>query len=166
MISPPRLTTAFEELPGDPKQRHEALVDAFGEYIVWVRQQTLMRSRRLVESREAREELGRIFRDAYEEASTMSTEDRERSYRLVESGVDFFARLFLTMVSGTGFDHPFGPKHAVRFRIEMEICDGNSGEVVEEETINRKGAKFFPDYWGRWLNRAKANPEDAAPDVK
>jgi hypothetical protein len=43
-------------------------------------------------------------------------------------------------------------QHAFRFRVEMEIVDVQTGEIVETETINR-GEKFFGKYWGRWLNR-------------
>ncbi len=153
MIRPPRLSVSFEELPSDPRQRHEALVDAFGQYLFWVRHETLSRTRHLVESREAREELGRLFRDVYERASRLSAEDREAAYRLVEASVGFFARLFLTVISGVGFDDPIGPNHVLRFRLDMEICDAETGEIVSEETINRNGEKFFPEYWGRWLNR-------------
>jgi hypothetical protein len=152
MIQPPKLSVSFEELPSDPLQRHEALVDAFGQYLFWVRNETLSRARRLVESREAREELGRLFRDAYEEASRLTAEDRETAYRLVEASVGYFARLFFTMISGTGFDDPIGPNHVLRFRLDMEICDAETGEIVSEETVNRNGEKFFPEYWGRWLN--------------
>ncbi len=153
MTQPPKLSVSFDELPSDPKQRHEVLVDAFGEYLFWVRHETLSRTRQLVESTEARQELGRLFRDVYEQASRLSPEDREATYRLVEAAIGFFTRLFLTMISGTGFDDPIGPNHVLRFRLDMEICDAETGEVVWEETINRDGQKFFPEYWGRWLNR-------------
>ena len=148
MVHTPKRTLSFDELPSDPKERHEALVDAFGQYLLWVRQETLSRTRQLVESNEAREELGRLFRDAYEQASRLSAADRDVAYRLVEAAVSFFGRLLLTMISGVGFDNPIGPGHAVRFRLDMEICDVETGQVVLEETINRNGEKFFPEYWG------------------
>jgi len=46
-----------------------------------------------------------------------------------------------------------GDRHAVRFQLDMEIFDVESLEVVDRETINRGGKRFFADYWGRWLNR-------------
>ncbi|HVC97214.1 MAG TPA: hypothetical protein VND64_26275 [Pirellulales bacterium] len=153
MIRPPKLSISYDTLPSNPKERHEVLVDAFGEYLFWVRRQTLSRIRALSESAEAREELGRLFRPVYEEASRLGAEDREKAYQLADAAVGFFARLLLTMISGNGFDDAIGSHHVFRFRLDMEICDAETGEVVSSETINRHGERFFAEYWGRWLNR-------------
>jgi hypothetical protein len=144
---------SFENLPATPKERHEVLVDLFGQYLFWVRNQTVERMTALVESVEDREKLGRIHRAAYEETAKLSPEDRQRAYRLVESMLGVFAKKILTMISGQGFDDPIGPRHVFRYRLDMEVCDSETGDVVFEETINRNGEKFFPEYWGRWLNR-------------
>ncbi|MEQ8790922.1 MAG: hypothetical protein RIC55_31960 [Pirellulaceae bacterium] len=149
----PRFDVSFEELPSDPKMRHEALVDLFGEYLFWVRGQSMSRIRRLVESEEDRNKLGTLFRELFDAAAGLSNEDRETAVKLAESAVGSFAGLFLTMVSGQGFDDNLGPNHVFRFRLDMEVCDAETGEVVFEETINRGGNKYFPEYWGRWLNR-------------
>jgi hypothetical protein len=60
------------------------------------------------------------------------------------------------MLSGQGFDDSIGANHVFRYRLEMEICDIKTGQVVYEEVLNRGGKKFFPEYWGRWLNRYNA----------
>lgn len=159
-MTPPKLSVSFEELPSDSKQHHEALVDAFGQYFLWLRHETLLTTKQRVELQEARESLGQLFRDVYEQASQLNAEDRDTAFRLVEAGVSFFARLFLTMISGTGFDDPIGPNHVLRFRLDMEICDGKTGDVVSVETINKNGKKFFPEYWGQWLNRYGTMPKE------
>lgn len=153
MNRPPNVRVSFENLPDDAKQRHEALVNVFGEYLFWVRNQAIQQIRMLVESPEEREKLGRLFRHTYEDASKLSPEDRKRAYALAESALTHFAKMFLTMISGQGFDDAIGSNHVFRYRLEMEICDSETGAVVFEETINRGGEKFFPEYWGRWLNQ-------------
>ncbi len=156
MIRPPDIPVSYEDLPEDPGQRHEALVDLFGQYLFWIRQETFDRTEQLVRSADARNQLGRLFRQAYEEAAELGDEEKRIALGLVRSSVDFFARMFLTMISGQGFDDKLGPNHVMRFRLDMEICDAETGEPVSEETINRNGEKFFPEYWGRWLNRYSA----------
>ena len=153
MTPPPALNVSYESLPTDPKQRHEDLVDAFGQYLFWVRDETLTKMRTLIDSPDAREQLGTMFREAYEQAAQLSDGDKQIAARLAEAAVDSFAALFLVVISGVGFDDPIGPNHVLRFRFAIEICDAHTGEIIEEETINRNGQKFFPQYWGRWLNK-------------
>ena len=153
MLKPPKIDLDFDNLPRDPQERHEILLDVFGEYLFWVRGQTLSRARGLAESLEARKQLGTIYRKVYEEAAKLNPQDREVAYGLAEACLDCFSCLFLTMISGTGFEDHIGPNHVFRYRLDMEICDAETGDIVLEETINRNGKKFFPDYWGRWLNR-------------
>jgi hypothetical protein len=159
-MRPPQFQLSFEELPEDPKERHEVLVDLFGQYLLSVRAQTLSRVRQLVESEEERNKLGKVFREVYEQAAMLDSHSREIGFRLANSAIANFAVLILTMISGQGFDDLLGPLHVFRYRLDMEICDGNTGDVVLEETINRGGKKFFPDYWGRWLNRYGRNSEN------
>jgi hypothetical protein len=153
IMRPPQFDVSFDDLPSDPKERHEVLVDLFGKYAFWVRGQAVSRTRQLVESEDKRNELGTLFRGVFDDAAKLSEEDRVTALRLAESAISNFAGLFLTMMSGQGFDDSLGPNHVFRYRLEMEVCDAETGEVVYEETINRGGKKFFPEYWGRWLNR-------------
>jgi len=71
---------------------------------------------------------------------------------LVEETLNGFAERLVWDLGDEGTDARMGSRHAYRFRVEMEIVDVETGELVEEETINR-GGKFFGSYWGRWLNR-------------
>jgi hypothetical protein len=57
------------------------------------------------------------------------------------------------MLSGTGTDQRLGGEHAIRFELNIEILRADDGVVIDRETINRDGEKFFADYWGRWLNQ-------------
>ena len=59
---------------------------------------------------------------------------------------------FLWCMGDQGTDARFGRHHAYRFRIDMEIVDAETGEIRDQEIINR-GGRFFGSYWGRWLNR-------------
>jgi hypothetical protein len=153
MSKPPIVDVSFENLPTDYLDRHEILVDVFGRYLLWARDESLGRMKKLVESDAERDSLGRLFREVYEEVAKLTPEDRERAYRLAEHTVSAFARMFLTMISGEGYDDPLGSRHVFRYRLQMEVCDAESGKVVFEETINRGGKRFFPDYFGRWMNR-------------
>jgi hypothetical protein len=150
---PPGAELGLANLSTEPKQRHEELVDLFGQYVFWIRNWTIESTRQLVESPDAQQQLSTIFREPYEEAAKLSSEDRERALKLAESSVDAFIILLLRTFAHRGIDFLFGSRHAVRYRLEMEIVDQETDEVVHEEVINRDGRKHFADYWGRWLNR-------------
>ena len=149
---PPTIEVNFVDLPTDPKERHEMLVDVFGRYLFWLRNWSVDATRQLAESQEAREELGTIRRKKYDDFSALTPEQREMVCKVSEATVDRFIQLFLTLLAGTGVDQRFGSDHAIRFKLDMEICDVENADVVEQETVNRGGKKFFADYWGRWLN--------------
>lgn len=150
---PPGADIRLDSLPDEPKARHEELVDLFGRYVMWLRTWSSSSVRQLVESSEARGQLGTILRHPYEEAARLSSEDRERAIKLADTAVDGFIELLLRLLAHRGFDFHLGPNHSVRYKLVMEIVDNESGDVVQEEIINRSGKKHFADYWGRWLNR-------------
>jgi hypothetical protein len=159
MIHLPKPTISFVDLPSDPKQRHEAFVDAFGQYFFWIREETLYDTRQLVESADTRTEIGRLFRSAYERASILNGNDRETAFGLVEAAIDWFARLFLEMMADSGAENPVGSQYGLRFRLDVEICDaGATDHIIMAETINQGGTRLFPTYWGRWLNRFGKKP--------
>jgi hypothetical protein len=58
----PRGPLAFDknlsQLPSDKRERHEALVDFFGQFLFWLRNSSLQASRKFIESEEWREKLG------------------------------------------------------------------------------------------------------------
>lgn len=153
MIVPPYVPLEFTELPEEPKARHEALVDAFGQMLLSLRNQTLERTNELASSSEAREQIGRLFRGVYDDVAKLAPEEKQVAFKLASTSIDVFGRLFLAMLSGTGTDQRLGTLHSICFRLDMEIKSLESDEIVFVETINREGKKFFPEYWGRWLNR-------------
>lgn len=161
MFFPPQVPLEYSQLPHDSKSRHEALVDAFGFLFVSLRNQSLQRVHDLVRSKEMREQLGALFREPYDEVAQLSPQQQQIAIGLARNSIDLFARIVLTMLAGKGLDQTLGASHAICFRLEMEIKDLATGEVVDEETINRDGKRHFPEYWGRWLNRfGRANSEE------
>jgi hypothetical protein len=150
---PPQIDIDFANLPSDPRERHEVLVDLFGRYMFWLRNWTVSATRELAESEEAREKLGTIRRKKYDELAALTPEQQDVACKISVATVDRFIQLFLTMLAGTGVDQRLGNDYAIRFKLDMEICDVENVEVIDRETINRGGKKLFSDYWGRWLNQ-------------
>ncbi len=151
--SAPRIDLDFDQLPSNLTERHEALVDILGQYIMWLRNRSVDSSRKVIETSDAEEKLGSIRWKRYANVSNMTRDQQHAACQFAEATVDRFIQLLLTMLSGTGVDQQLGSSHAVRFKLDMEILDVESRETVASETVNRGGAKFFADYWGRWLNR-------------
>jgi hypothetical protein len=151
----PGVNLSLDSLPKQPQDRHEVLVDLFGRYVMWMRNWNNQSTKRLIESAEAREKLGTILRQPFEEAALRDTSDGGRAVRVAEASVDAFIRLLLQVFAHSGSDFLVGKDHALRFRLVMELVEMESDELVHEEVINRGGQKHFADYWGRWLNRFK-----------
>lgn len=162
MFTPPDFGGILKSMPSDSEERHETLVDIFGMYLMWTRRVTLETMIQRVESEAERARLGRLFRVPYEGASTLTPDDKAKAYSLVEASLANFAKLILTMISGEGFDDKLGLDYVFRFKLIMEVYSATSGELIHEEALNRNGKKFFPDYWGRWLN-LKVN--DSGPEM-
>lgn len=145
------------QLPSDKGERHEALVDLFGQFLFWLRNWAIDASRKLIESEEARAKLGTIRRKNYDAVARMPLEQREAAMLLAEETLNGFAERLVWFLGDEGTDSRFGARHAYRFRVEMEIVDTETGEIVEVEALNR-GGRFFGSYWGRWLNRHGKRP--------
>jgi len=152
MTAPLAFGQEFSQLSLDDVERHEQIVDLFGQFIFWLRKRSLNASRKLIESEEAREQLGAIRRKYYDGVSRMSAADREAAMMLTEETLNGFLERLLWSLGDEGTDARLGSGHAYRFRIEMEVVDVETEQIVHTETINR-GGKFFGKYWGRWLNR-------------
>jgi hypothetical protein len=155
MASPPNVGVDFDDLPGDPKARHEVLVGVFGAYLMWARKVALDTTRQRVESEDERRKLGNLFRVCYEDIASFQPADREKAYQLAEAAIASFAKIMLTMISGEGYEEKMGPDYVFRYKLIMEICRMGDDRLVMEEIINRNGKRFFPEYWGRWLNQSE-----------
>jgi hypothetical protein len=154
MKYPPSIETSVEDLPNDPKARHQFLVDVFGRYLFWAMDESsnLVKSR--VESKEARDQLERARRETYEKAANALTPEQQgMALALAREAVQILAKQFLAILEAHGISHRLGQEHAIRFRLIMEICETADMKVVFEEVINRGGEKAFASYWGRWLHQ-------------
>jgi hypothetical protein len=152
-MTPPQLRIEYETFPEDVKERHELFVDILGQYLFWLRNTVLKFSKELAESPETRMRLGRMHRALFEKLSQLESDQRTVAYELATTCIDNFARELLRLIGNEGTDLRLGDRHAIRFRLDIEVCDIESGEVVEQMTISKGGRKFLPEYWGQWLNR-------------
>ena len=148
----PSFTFEPHDLPADNRERHEQLVDLFGQFLFWVRNRSLQMSATLLESEEAREKLGSIRRKSYDAVARMATEDKAAALHFAESTLDAFLQTLVWSLGNEGMDALLGARHAYRIEVKMEIIDVGSGETVHEEAVNR-GGRFFGSYWGRWLTK-------------
>src|SRR5207245_4879053 len=103
MNYPPPIETALADLPNDPKKRHDILVDIFGKYLLWAMNEALSRSDELVEMAEAREKLGRLFRQPYETAANLlRTEQRKAAAAVNRQTLSNFIQLLLGLFTAEG----------------------------------------------------------------
>jgi hypothetical protein len=149
----PGADDSVDSLPDDPQERHEALVDLFGRYMMWVRKWNKESTRLLVENPEIRVKLGTIPRQPFEEASLLNSAGRDKAIVLAEASVDAFVKRLMQILAHRGSDFLYGQNHVVRLRLVMEIVEKETGATIYEEVINRDGKKHFADYLGKWLNR-------------
>jgi|688.fasta_scaffold410732_2 hypothetical protein len=149
----PQITATFSGLPTEPKERHEALVDVLGELLLSLRNWSVAATRRVLESSNSQPGTLTPRESQFAGLADLSPEQRELVGKLSQVTTDRFIQLLLTMLGGTGVDQRLGDEHAIRFKLDLEICRVDTHDVVEVETLNRGGKKFFGDYWGRWINR-------------
>ena len=144
-----------DHLSSDDVTRHEELVDVFGKFLIWQRNRTLDVVRRLVESSEARDQLGSLRRAPYDAVAQLESTERSAVSDIAEETLNCFLERLLWALGDEGVDARFGSRHAYRFRLQLEIVDSQSGEIIEDRAINRGGKRFFGSNWGRWWNKFK-----------
>jgi hypothetical protein len=129
----------FEDLPRDPKERREAFVDFLGQHLFSTRNQQMAAIRRLIESAEDRSRLGTIFRRPYEAVGALDPVERQAAVALAQTAVDRFIQCLLAMLQNIGSDVRLGEKHALRYRLWLEVIDlcDEDDPVVAEELVNR-----------------------------
>jgi len=152
MYRPPNIPTKLDELPSDPNERHSALVDVFGLYMMWTRAFVLDRAKLRGASDDAREHLGSIFRAVYEQAAALDPQQQEVCLQFAQRCVDDFAQGMLVLLANGGDDLRLGDAHSVRLRLDLEIYDIDTDMMVVSDTINR-GSGDLAEQWGRWINR-------------
>src|ERR1700687_1697991 len=109
---PPAFDKDLSQLPSDARERHEAFVDFFGQFLFWLRNSSLQASRKFVESDEWREKLGTIRRQYYEGVARMSPEQREAAMLFVEETLNGFAERLVWLLGDEGTDARMGRQHA------------------------------------------------------
>lgn len=143
----------YDDLPDDKQERHEYFVDFFGQFLFWLRNWSLDASRTLVDSEQARQELGSIRRRYYDGVGEMGPQQKAAAMRLVEESLNGFGERLTWFLGGRSQDLRLGSRHAIRFQVQIEVVDLESDSVIETVTVTVGGRRFFGKYWGRWLNR-------------
>jgi hypothetical protein len=149
---PPGSDFDLESLSHDSKERHDSIVDLLGQYIFWMRNWSVSRSKEFVESDEARGQLGAIQRERFDGIASLAPKDKEAAIAFAEATVDDFCDLLLRFLGNEGYDLRVGSGEAVQVLLEMVFINVESDQVVDREIVNRDG-NSMPKYWGRWLNR-------------
>jgi hypothetical protein len=134
------------------EQRRQIFIDLFGFYMVWARAFVLQQAKGLVESEALRSSLGTIMRVPYERVSKLNLDQQEDTFRLSEKCVDQFAMQMLGFLTNSGNDVRVSNRYSYRLKIDVEIYDVETGELVASENIN-KSIIYLPKFWFKWVNR-------------
>jgi hypothetical protein len=96
MNYPPSVDLAFDQIPNDPRERHELFVRMFGQCFVWALSEASNISKDFVESTEKRETLSPRGRQYYEEIAMMfSDEKKPFLYKFGDAELKNFAKIIL-----------------------------------------------------------------------
>lgn len=134
-------------------EQHEALLEVFGEHVFWARNSVLGSIEGLITAKDKRERLARAHREPFDRAANLGDDERQIALRLLEKGIDSFAKELLRIIGNEGLDLRINDREAVRYRLDAELCSADSGDVRTTQTISRGGKRFLPECWGRWLNK-------------
>lgn len=154
-MKPPSVVGTFEDIPLDPKERHELFVGFLGQHLFSTRNQRLAAIRRLVESAEDRNRLGAIRRQPYEAVGALDPTGQQAAIALAQTAIDLFMQDLLGLLQNIGPDVRLGEDHALRYRLWLEVIDlAEEGHpLVAEELVNRGGKRSLENYFGHWLNK-------------
>jgi hypothetical protein len=59
----------------------------------------------------------------------------------------------LGLFANIGYDQRLDDRHAICYKIILQISNIDSGDVVEEQVVNREQRQFLPDYLASWLDK-------------
>lgn len=136
-----------------------ALTDAFGKLVMHMRKRVVDSARRKVDSEEERTEMGAVFRRIYDAVAAMDPDARERALKLSERCADNMAKEFLMLLANRGHDLRISDNHAIRFRMNIEVVDVVTGDVVLSHPADDSPG-YLPQLWGRWINRFTVKEEE------
>ena len=154
--------TEFDDLPEDPSERHEMIMNFVGQEIVGFRNEALERIFGELDRNDWEHLLpydAKFFEDASE---ALDADQRDVARKLTERAFTHFMYRFLTMLSCDGRNHPLGTKHGlhynwnaqVRYYPKSEREADRHGDVIEEHDLN-EGELELSKYWNRWMRLFK-----------
>ena len=153
-MNAPTSKGTYSDLPADPEDRREFLLDVFGQHLFSLRNQLTTRMRHYIEHEDTRRELGTIPAGPYSAVAGLDAPGREAALRLAGEAIDRYIQLLLGLLQSSGQPLRLGQEHAVRYRLHAEIIGVEDYDtVLAESLINREAEKALADYFGRWLNR-------------
>jgi hypothetical protein len=150
------LETSLENLPSDPKERHEAFIEIFGRQLFSLRNEALQSIRAIVKApQEARDRMGKLNSQEYTAVAKLPEDMQEVALSLSRKAIDSFLQnlLLLFTYNGLSTDIALGADHAIAYEILLKAIRKDNLEAVEEHTVNKDSEKVFGQYLGRWLNR-------------
>jgi len=111
----------YAKLSGDPAERHEQLLECFGQDLLGLRNDALKGVYEHLE-RTSWERLLPYDRDFFSRvASLLSPEQREISRKLTERVITAFMERLMTMLNADAANQPLGEEHGIRYRLLAEI---------------------------------------------
>ncbi len=173
--------TQYDQLPDDPAQRHEALLEIFGQDVLGHRNNALRSVFKKIENRGSGELP--YDKDFFAKAAeSLSTEQREICQTLAVRVIADFMSGFMTMLCSHSSNKPLGRNHGIAYHLLLEIEslnrtreESSADENMELEDfdppdqrqpsatepdaslevheLQTGGRLFFPNYWNRWQHK-------------
>lgn len=151
MRTAPQTTLTPSQVPDEPGEAKEAMLEIFGQHLFWLRNQRLRILRRLLADESSRAKLGTVFRRPFDAMASHGEEAANAAVDFAEQAIDGYMKDLLAMLTNIGDDMRFGPGHSLRYRLVLEVVDPATDTVVREEVINRDTEDWLPGYYGGWL---------------
>jgi hypothetical protein len=148
--------TPLENLPSDPKERHEAFIEIFGRQLFALRNEVLEDTHAIVKApQEARDRMGKLNSQAYTSVAQLPEDAQNAALNLSRKAVDSLLKRLLMLFTHNGLstDIVLGIDHAIAYEILLKAIRRDNLEAVEEHVVNKNGDKVFAEYFGRWINR-------------
>jgi hypothetical protein len=137
-------------LPSEAGDRLERLLEIFGHHLVWSRNVVLSRIKDRLSSPEKRRTLSDEARAVYDNLAS-SDANEQLLLEFVKEGTDLLLCYLLGLFANIGSDLQLDDRHAIWYKVILEISDIDSRDVVEEQVLNRDQKQFLPDYLASWL---------------
>src|SRR5438445_13787780 len=117
MVEFPHIHPSFADLPTNPDDRREALLDILGQHICWTRDLGLARVRGRATSHSADDEPDEGRRVVYEQIANLTAENRELAFETAELAIDVFTKFLLGLLANIGTDLKQDDTHVIWYRL-------------------------------------------------